>query len=89
MFYAGQTDSAVAMADLTQAAKQVLDEGTRAPRSPRPPSTGDPDEELRQERMVQALPHRPEAARVKPDTVSVHLYPWLKQGTGQRNPRPT
>ena len=85
MFYAGQTDSAVAMADLTQAAKQVLDEVDPGATFTTASSTVIQTKSYVKsgwfKRYLTALKQR----GVKPDTVSVHLYPWLKQGPGNGN----
>ena len=85
MFYAGGGDTAAPMADLTQAAKQVLDEVDPAATFTTASSTVIQTKNYVKSgwftRYLKAL----KARGVKPDTVSVHLYPWLKQGPGNGN----
>jgi GH35 family endo-1,4-beta-xylanase len=85
MFYAGDQDSAVAMADLTQGAKQVLDQVDPAATFTTASSTVIQTKSYVRSgwftRYLTGLKQR----GVKPDTVSVHLYPWLKQGPGNGN----
>jgi GH35 family endo-1,4-beta-xylanase len=80
MFYAGEQDSAVAMADLTQAAQQVIREVDPAATFTTASSTVIQTKNYVKSgwftRYLKALKQR----GVKPDTISVHLYPWLKQG---------
>lgn len=81
-FYAGAEDSAVAMADLTKAAEDVLNEVDPAATFTTASSTVIQTKRYTTRswfpRYVAAL----KARGVKPDSISVHLYPWLKQGPG-------
>lgn len=85
MFYAGDTDSAVAMADLTKAAQQVVGEVDPAAQFTTASSTVIQTKGYVKDgwfkRYLTALKQR----KVKPDTISVHLYPWLKRGPGNGN----
>lgn len=85
MFYAGDQDSAAAMAELTQAARQVLKQVDPSATFTTASSTVIQTRNYVKSgwftRYLSALKQR----RVKPDTVSVHLYPWLKRGPANGN----
>jgi len=85
MFWAGNDDSAVAMADLTKAAQQALRQVDPGATFTTASSTVIQTKSYVKKgwltRYLTALKSR----KVKPDTVSVHLYPWLKQGPGNGN----
>lgn len=86
MFYAGPNqDSAVAMAELTQAAQQAVKSVDPSAKVTTASSTVIQTKNYVRKgwltRYLTALKQR----NVKPDTVSVHLYPWLKQGPGNGN----
>lgn len=82
MFYAGGQDTAGPMAELTQAAKQVLDQVDPAATFTTASSTVIQTKNYVKSGWFTKYLKALKARGVKPDTVSVHLYPWLKQGPG-------
>ena len=85
MFYAGEDGSAAAMADLTQAAQQAVKAADPSAQFTTASSTVIQTKGYVKSSWFTQYLTALKARGVKPDTVSVHLYPWLKQGPGNGN----
>jgi GH35 family endo-1,4-beta-xylanase len=81
-FYAGEQDSAVAMAELTKAAKEVVDAVDPAATFSTASSTVIQTKRYTTTTWFPRYLGALRSGGVRPDTISVHLYPWLKQGPG-------
>jgi GH35 family endo-1,4-beta-xylanase len=85
MFYAGDQDTAVAMADLTKSAAAAVKSVDPSAKFTTASSTVIQTKNYVKKgwlaRYMSALKQR----KVKPDTLSIHLYPWLKKGPGNGN----
>lgn len=81
-FYNGDQDSAAAMADLTKAAEQIIAEVDPAAEVTTASSTVIQTRNYVKSSWFARYAKALRARGVQPDSIAVHLYPWLKQGPG-------